>query len=387
MKILHICAQRPAFSSGGELCVYQSHYALTNLYSEVDYAGPQIKNEEIENKYKKCYYLDSPITKFTKLRTLAHFQFDRAYPNWKNAHIQFDKYDVIYIEFTKMDYVIKDILKSGFKGKIIVRAHNVETDFYRIEYENDRTILRLLKYKFSRSRENYMLQKADRILAITDQDKKTFMDTYELPDEKIVVFPVGVNQDNFESEITGKINEKLNCLITGSLWFGPNSDGAKWFIKQVWPHVKNICTLTLAGSNPSEEIKKLCENENIEIKESPESMVPYFEKADMVLAPVFSGAGMKVKIAEAMSYGLPIVTTEHGAIGYKISNGVDGYICKTPDEFVDAIIRYYNMSEIERCEFLKRERKLYKENYSLNAIKDKVEKIVQEVIVFKGNER
>ena len=45
------------------------------------------------------------------------------------------------------------------------------------------------------------------------------------------------------------------------------------------------------------------------------------------------------------------------------------------------------MSEIERCEFLKRERKLYKENYSLNAIKDKVEKIVQEVIVFKGNER
>ena len=42
MRILHVCAQAPAFNSGGALCVYQSHYALTSIYEEVDYAGPPI---------------------------------------------------------------------------------------------------------------------------------------------------------------------------------------------------------------------------------------------------------------------------------------------------------------------------------------------------------
>lgn len=385
MKILHVCAQAPAFNSGGALCVYQSHYALTSLYKEVDYAGPHIEDKEIESKYKKCYYLDFPISKFTKLNTLMHFQFDRAYPNWKKNQIPINKYDLIYIEFTKMDYVIKDILKSSFKGKIIVRAHNVETDFYRIEYQNDKSILRFLKYKFSYAKEKFMVQNADCVLAITDADKNNFINTYDLDRDKVKVFPVGVNHGNYETGIEGSLDGKIKCLITGSLWFGPNSEGAKWFIEKVWPKVKDICELTLAGSSPSDEIKKLCDLENIQIIESPKTMVPYFKDADMILAPVFSGAGMKVKIAEAMSYGLPVVTTEHGAIGYKIKNGINGYICKDEKTFAEAIRKYFNMNVAERRKFLMAERNLYEENYSLNAIKNAVHKIVSDLIPIEEN--
>ncbi len=383
MRILHVCAQAPAFNSGGALCVYQSHYALTSIYEEVDYAGPHIENEDIAKKYKKCFYLDSPINKFTKIDTLLHFQFDRSYPNWKKAQIPINDYDLIYIEFTKMDYVIKDILKASFKGKIIVRAHNIETEFYRIEYQNDKSLLRLLKYKSSYEKEKFMSQNADCLLAITDQDKESFINVYKLDENKIRVLPVGVNELNTE-EITGVINEKLNCLITGSLWFGPNSDGAKWFIEKVWPYVKDICELTLAGASPSEEIKRMCMIENIHIIESPKTMVPYFKKADMILAPIFSGAGMKVKIAEAMSYGLPVVTTEHGAIGYKIENKKNGYICKDEKEFANAIREYFDMDVTERKEFLKSERKLYEKYYSLNAIKNNVFEIISDILSIEG---
>ena len=55
MRILHVCAQAPAFNSGGALCVYQSHYALTSIYEEVDYAGPHIENEDIAKKYKNAF--------------------------------------------------------------------------------------------------------------------------------------------------------------------------------------------------------------------------------------------------------------------------------------------------------------------------------------------
>lgn len=230
-----------------------------------------------------------------------------------------------------------------------------------------------------------MVQNADCVLAITDADKNNFINTYDLDRDKVRVFPVGVNHGNYETGIEGSLDGKIKCLITGSLWFGPNSDGAKWFIEKVWPKVKDICELTLAGSSPSDEIKKLCDLENIQIIESPKTMVPYFKDADMILAPVFSGAGMKVKIAEAMSYGLPVVTTEHGAIGYKIENGINGYICKDEKTFAEAIRKYFNMNVAERTKFLMAERNLYEENYSLNAIKNAVHKIVSDLIPIEEN--
>jgi glycosyltransferase involved in cell wall biosynthesis len=379
MRILHICAQKPAFNSGGSLCVYQSYYALTKLYTTVDYAGPSIYNSEVESKYKNLYYLDNPISKFTKVITLFQMQFEKAYPNWEKANIPLAQYDLIYIEFTKMDYVIKDILASGFKGKIIVRAHNVEQDFYKIEYENDRSILRFLKYKFGGCRECYMAQHADFVLAITETDRQRFIKLYELSENKIKVLPVGVNEAKDAKKMTDSLNGKIKCLITGSLWFGPNSDGVKWFIERVWPLVKDICDLTLAGSRPLDEIKSLCKEEGINLAESPESMMPYFKNTDMVLAPIFEGAGMKVKIAEAMSYGLPVVTTRHGAIGYAIKNGINGFIENEPKAFACAIRDYYNLSNTDRKTFLANERKLYKENYSLEAIKRDVQEIIMSI--------
>ncbi|WP_170841486.1 glycosyltransferase family 4 protein [[Clostridium] fimetarium] len=376
MRILHVCAQEPAFNSGGSLCVYQSHYALTKLYEDVDYAGPAISNKDIECKYKKRYYLDASISKLTKAITLLQLQFDRYYPNWKNANIPLDQYDLIYVEFTKMNYVVKDIAVSGFKGKIILRAHNVERDFYRIELENDRSLLRFMKYKLGGGRERYMTQKADRVLAITEIDGQRFIDIYQIPKEKIVVFPVGVNEAKHQKEITGELNEKIRCLITGSLWFGPNCEGVKWFIEKVWPLVKEICNLTLAGASPLEEIKKLCQKENIHLVESPKSMMPYFENTDMVLVPIFDGGGMKVKIAEAMSYGLPVVTTSHGVIGYAIENGVDGYVTDDPLAFAEAIKTYFNMNDDDRKKILENERKLYRDNYSLEAIERDVHEII-----------
>ena len=56
--------------------------------------------------------------------------------------------------------------------------------------------------------------------------------------------------------------------------------------------------------------------ERCTLVDSPEDMAPYFRGASLYLAPIFSGAGMKVKVAEALSYGLQVVGTRHAFIGY-----------------------------------------------------------------------
>lgn len=379
MKILHIATQVPGHTSGGEIGTLQFSYALTHMSATVDYVGPTIHDDEVTSWYNTLSYIDSPISKLKKVWTFVHFQFDRKYVNWKKLRIDFDKYDLIFIEFTKLNYVLNTILKSEYKGKIIIRAHNVESDFAKIELESKKTFMNLLRYALIHRREKFMVKNADAVLAITENDKRRLIELYGCNEEKIRICPVGVGIPQEKHSFKSVVSDKLKCLITGSLWFGPNSEATLWFINNVYPDVKDICDVTIAGFKPRNEIKEKCDKNGIGLIDSPESMQPYFEESEMVLAPIFDGGGMKVKIAEAMSYGLPIVTTSHGAIGYKIQNGVNGYITDTAQGFTKAIRAYYELSEDERINFLDSEWELYTENYSVLAIRDFCKNMIKDL--------
>ena len=376
MNILQISIQAPGYNSGGTLGILQFSYALTRN-NKVTYIGPRIESEEIESWFEKTIYMSRKLTTVEKIQSLMHMEFDKYYILWNKIDINFNDYDVIYIDFTRWQYVIKSIKKSGYKGKIIVRAHNVEKDYLRVEYKSQRTISSYIKSILAGHREKYMVNMADIILSITQEDKKRLIDLYKVEEKKIVVCPVGVNSSKRRKKKSVEKGQKLNCLITGSLWFGPNATGVLWVLKEVMPKVSDICELTIAGAKPNDEIMSACRKTDASLVASPESMRPYFEAADMVLVPIFDGGGMKVKIAEAMSYNLPIVTTLHGKIGYKIVDHETGFIADNPKGFSERIREYWAMSLEEKDEFLNREWDLYKENYSLEAICDMIEKLLR----------
>ena len=217
-------------------------------------------------------------------------------------------------------------------------------------------------------------------MSITKYDIDVFRDMYEIDVTnvtKFCVMPIGV-----ESGIGGESaieslefrSEKKRCLLTGSLWFGPNVDGILWFLDEVFETVSDICDITIVGFSPLPELKYRCKKNRIRLIESPETMNPFFMSSDMVLAPIFSGSGMKVKVAEAMSYGLPVITTSHGAIGYEIENGVDGYVVHSAFEFSNAIRKYHTLSDIEKMEFSKRVYRKYESKYSYYAMKSIMER-------------
>ena len=369
-RILHLATQAPGYRSGGELGTLQFSYALSQIGDIVDYIGPRICDDKISKWYTNVTYLDKPLNKLEKFWTILHFQFDRGYLGWKRLHVDFNQYDLIFIEFTKLDYLLRDIRKAGFRGKIIVRAHNVEQDFYLVNFRAKKTPVTFLKYALSAQRERYMLNEADLILAITPYDKERITELYPIKPEKIEVCPVGVNLVNDCRAPHIPSSGKLKGLITGSLWFGPNADATRWFIDNVYPTISDICQLTVAGLHPNEAVKTACEQSGCTLVDSPESMQPYFENTDLVLAPIFEGGGMKVKIAETLSYGLPVITTSHGAIGYAIEDGMNGYIADSAEAFVSAVRDYYAKTSQERAVFCVQAWELYKNNYSLNAIKN-----------------
>ena len=376
MNILQISIQAPGYNSGGTLGILQFSYALTRN-NKVTYIGPKIESEDIEPWFEKTIYMSRKLTPVEKLQSLMHMEFDKYYILWNKIDINFNDYDVIYIDFTRWQYVVKSIKKSGYKGKIIVRAHNVEKDYLRVEYKSQRTISSYIKSILAGHREKYMVNMADMILAITPEDKKRLIDLYKVEEQKIVVCPVGVNSSKCWKKKSVEKGQKLNCLITGSLWFGPNATGALWVLKEVMPKVSDICELTIAGANPNNDITNACKETNTLLVASPESMKPYFEAADMVLVPIFDGGGMKVKVAEAMSYNLPVVTTSHGKIGYKIVDHETGFIADNPSDFAEKIREYWAMTPEKKDKFLDKEWNLYRENYSLEAICAMTQKLLE----------
>ena len=95
--------------------------------------------------------------------------------------------------------------------------------------------------------------------------------------------------------------------------------------------------LVVAGRNPGKDLKQLiAETERVALIDSPEDMAPFFQNADMYVAPVFSGAGMKVKVAEALSYGLTVIGSHHALIGYEEA---EPFVVEanTPQEFLAGI--------------------------------------------------
>lgn len=380
MKILHIATQAPGHTSGGEIGTLLFSYALNNIDAVVDYIGPEIKDKAIASWYNKTTYLEKPINKIEKVWTLMHFYFDRHYLGWKRTKINFNEYQVIFVEFTKMDYFIRDILKSGYQGKIIVRAHNVEHDFFKVNFMAHKNFMNGAKYLISKKREGYMIANSDLVLAITELDKKRLIELYNVSPDKVKIFPVAVNLAKKDKTFDGRIGNRIKCLITGSLWFGPNADATVWFLKEVYPAVKNICDLTVAGFRPNEDVKHSCQESGVKLIDSPDDMEPYFNKTEMVLAPIFDGGGMKVKIAEALSYGLPVVTTNHGNIGYELVDHKNAFIANTAEEFVKAIQDYYNMSEEVRAEFLNASWSNYKKKFSLNAATERCATIINNLL-------
>ena len=376
MRILHIATQAPGHTSGGEIGTLLFSYALNNINAVVDYIGPEIKDKAIASWYNKTIYLEKSINKIEKVWTLMHFYFDRHYLGWKRTKIDYNEYQVNFVEFTKMDYFIRDILKSGYRGKIIVRAHNVEHDFFKINFTAHKTFMNGAKYLISKKREGYMIANSDLVLAITELDKKRLIELYNVSPDKVQIFPVAVNLAKDTKVFNGKISERVKCLITGSLWFGPNADATVWFLKEVYPAVRSICDLTVAGFRPNERVKQSCQESGVKLVDSPDNMEPYFNETEMVLAPIFDGGGMKVKIAEALSYGLPVMTTDHGNIGYDLIDRKNGFIANTAQDFISDIKFYYGLDNEARTLILKNSWETYVEKFSLNAATKRCDEII-----------
>jgi glycosyltransferase involved in cell wall biosynthesis len=138
--------------------------------------------------------------------------------------------------------------------------------------------------------------------------------------------------------------------MIGRMGYRPNHDGARWLIERVWPLVHRLrpdATLVVAGPL-SETLPCPYDESGISLLGEVDQVGEVLQAASVVVAPIRSGSGTRVKILEAFAFGKPVVSTTVGAEGIDVIDGQSILLADDPAGFADAILRLFDDPSLAR---------------------------------------
>lgn len=289
-------------------------------------------------------------------------------------------FDLIQLEGSYLALYIPT-LRRKTEAPIILRSHNVEHQIWSrmansMSAGPKRMFFKNLAPKIKRFEEE-TLQGFDGVVAITDGDREWYQN--QGFKGKLTTINAGVDFSGLP-DFSQPENLKSICFI-GSLEWMPNVQGVKWFLEKVWPKVHAQfpeVKFHLAGKNPPEELKEL---------QVPgmvfHGMVPdayeFLQAHGILVTPLFSGGGMRLKVVEAMGLGKCIVSTTVGAEGVQYEAGTDLMIADTPDAFVEELGKLLNHPE-KIAKTGENALKKAKEYYDWDRLVDKFEVFYREIL-------
>lgn len=246
-------------------------------------------------------------------------------------------FDIIQLEGLYLCPYIPVIRKNS-TATIVYRSHNIEHEIWeRTLAQAHGTKKAYLKILVGRLRkfELSFLNQYDLLVPITcrDLEKLNHLGN-KMP---ALALPAGIDLNDVEP--FDPSNSK-NLFFIGALDWAPNQEGLIWFLDHCWPTVRKQypgITLTIAGRNaPGWLIKKIDQPNICFSGEVPDSKA-FMKKHGIMIAPLLSGSGMRIKIIEAMSMKKPIVTSNIGCEGIEASHMQDIMIGNSPEQFVHCI--------------------------------------------------
>lgn len=256
-------------------------------------------------------------------------------------------FDVIQLEGLYLCPYIPVIRKYS-KALIAYRAHNIEYEIW----ERTATLsegfrskyLRNLSKRIKRFEVSY-LNSYDLLVPITDRDG-------------IILDKLGNTKPRHTSQTgidfaslvpTARKLEFPSLFHIGALDWAPNQEGLIWFFNQCWPkiHQENPdLKFYLAGRNAPEWFERIIKQDGVVYLGEINDAYDFINSKAVMVVPLFSGSGMRIKIIEGMALGKPIVTTDIGTEGIPTENGKNILIANDADRFTDAITQLINDREL-----------------------------------------
>lgn len=353
-KVLFIWYQRPhPIPSGGDQCSCRNYALCQQVFGE--------------SNVKSIYIHDGknyPRMAMAPFLFLKGFYYGITTSRLRSIVEEASGFDCVFIDRSLFGVVAKVLKESGYKGRIVAHFHNVERLYFDQAKLPKWLPFRDVIVRCADRNDRWSMQYADKVIALNKRDDDELQRLYGRHADLLLPIALPDVPEKLSSEaLTSK---RLLCLTIGS-YFAPNNEGILWFIKNVLPQVD--ITYKVVGKNMhrlKDEHPDLFEN--IEVVSNAASLAPYFREADLMILPIFSGSGMKVKTCESLMYGKNILGTSEAFEGYEADYDKIGGLCDTAEQFIDKIRLFI---EQPQPRFNQYARTIYEDNYCYEVVADK----------------
>jgi len=357
MRILQLCKKFPfPLKDGESLAVTYLSRALNSLGCEVTLLAMNTTKHycEVENlpdsynHYHALHFVkvDNRINlkdAFLNLFSEDSYHVSRfispAFAAKLEHLLSQNTYDVIQLETLFLSPYIP-IIRKHSDALVVMRSHNVEHEIWERVAGNTRFFpmkwyLHYLTTKLRRYEIN-CLSDYDLLVAITKRDLQQFRQLgYRKP---ALVTPIGIEGSDYALD-GESFAQAPSIAFIGSLDWMPNQEGLEWFLQNVWPEA--VCRhpnlkLHIAGRNAPRKILNLRMPNVVVHGEVPDAKA-FINQHSLMVVPLWSGSGIRVKILEGMALGRVVLTTSLGLEGIDARHEKEVLIADTQEAFLKAI--------------------------------------------------
>lgn len=226
--------------------------------------------------------------------------------------------------------------------------------------------------KATREIELALVRAADLTFTVSPAERRVMLE--EIPEAAVVVVP-NIHADHL---LPANEHQRHGLLFVGSFCHDPNRDSVHHLVGDIMPLLRMALpgvVLTIVGSSPTPDVLDL-ETHDVKVLGWVPDLEPIFARTRVFVAPLRFGAGMKGKIGEALSYGIPTVTSTVGAEGMGLVPEEHVLLADDPVTFVSQVVRLHTDNELW-TRVSERGRAHIAGNFSPNRIRDELRTILE----------
>ena len=257
--------------------------------------------------------------------------------------------------------------------QLVKKYSNAQTIFDTVDLHFVREQRRMeLEVQDWKNLEFFLAEEADSTLVVSPTEKE-ILAAENFADNVSVVS----NIHSLEPCINS-FEDRHGLMFIGGFAHPPNEEGIVWFIEYILPLIRKKIPdihLTIVGSDATERLRAM-ESPTITVTGYVEDVSCYFSESRVFVSPLLHGAGVKGKIGQSFSYGLPVVTTSIGAEGMHLTDRHNALISDSETAFASKVIDLYTDKFLWQ-QISTNCRQVIREQFSVDTIRAALEKVLQ----------
>jgi glycosyltransferase involved in cell wall biosynthesis len=337
---------------GGAIRLYYiirmlAEFADVTLISYVSYDGDIDEVAHLETICRRVVMVPSKPVADGRLRARSVLS-RRSFQWWSHHSADMQRAIDTEARQQKFDAVVYELSQMGLFNYRVTGAP-VVLDMANIEHELisrradvtgnllRRWALRWEAFKF-RHEEMRICRDADLILVTSDRERDLMRQIPGLASVETIANTV--DPDFFHGDNYAPEPDKI--VFIGTTHVDANRDGVRWFAEEVLPLIRRQrpdVRFDIVGGTPPPDIQALDEPPNVRVLGFVDDVRDYMATARVMVVPLRSGGGTRLKIIEGLSFGVPTVSTTLGAEGLDLVPGRDILIADEPQAIADEILR------------------------------------------------